>query len=138
MQEREHYIESKGIEKIKAWAERYGVAFEDVHDDFSTGVDIKLNGYSYDVKVTNSTWLTMIKKYKDKWYSPLELHQEVPYLILKGDFGYILDKKRLADYCFQMSNKSGIEQGVYTLDGNINITFNADKFMQCPSIDFTN
>lgn len=138
MQEREHYIESKGIEKIKAWAERHNIAFTDVHDDFSTGVDITLNGYPYDVKVTGSTWLTMIKKYKGRWYSPLELHQEVPYLILKGDFGYILDKKSLADYCFQMSNKSGIEQGVYTLDGNINITFNADKFMQCPNIDFNN
>ncbi len=138
MQEREHYIESKGIGKIKAWAERHGITFADVHDDFSTGVDITLNGYPYDVKVTNSTWLTMVKKHNGRWYSPLELHQEVPYLILKGDFGYFLDKKRLADYCFQMSNKSGIEQGVYTLDGNINITFNADKFMQCPSIDFTN
>lgn len=134
---KEHKIENNGIELIRQWAIRNNVSFEDVHNDYSTGIDIILDGKPFDLKVTKSTWLTMVKKYKDTWYSPLEMHQEVPYLILKGYCGYILDKKRLADYCFQMSNKSGIDIGVYTLDGNVNITFNIEQFIGNPDFDFS-
>lgn len=126
---REHNIENNGIELIRNWAESHGVSFEDVHDDFSTGIDIVLNGKPYDLKVTKSTWLTFVKRFGDKWYCPLESHPEVPYLILNGTKGYILDKKELLAFCTQQSISSGIQLGVYVLDGNINITFNADRFL---------
>lgn len=133
---REHNIESNGISLIKDWAESHGISFEDVHDDYSTGIDIVLDGKPYDLKVTRSSWLTFVKRFGDTWYCPLELHPDVPYLILNGTKGYVLDKKLLAEYCFQMSNKSGIELGVYTLDGNINITFNAERFIKEPDFEF--
>lgn len=138
MQYREHYIEAKGIEKIKQWALRHNVSFSDIHDDFSTGIDIILDGKSYDLKVTRSSWLSLVKKYKDGWYCPLEMHQEVPYLILRGNEGFILDKKELFKFCNQQSMSSGIQLGIYVLDGNLNITFNAARFMQKPNFDFTN
>lgn len=138
MQEREHAKELQGIQRVKSWAERNNHQFEDVHEDFETGIDIYLDGKPYDLKVAESGWLTMVKKYKGKWYSPLESHLEVPYLVLKEDFGFVVDKRELRDHCFQMSNKSCIELGVYTLDGNVNITFNAHKFLEYPEFNFAN
>lgn len=133
---KEHRIEENGIKMIKEWAARNNIPFEDVHEDFSTGIDIILDGKSYDLKVTKSTWLTFVKKFQDKWYCPLELHTEVPYLILNGTKGHILDKKELLAFCNQQSIRSGIQLGVYVLDGNINITFNADRFIKEPDFDF--
>lgn len=133
---REHKIERSGIELIKGWAARNNIPFEDVHDDFSTGIDIILDGKPYDLKVTRSTWLTFVKKYKELWYCPLELHTEVPYLIVNGTKGYILDKKELLAFCTQQSVSSGIQLGVYVLDGNINVTFNAERFIKEPDFDF--
>ena len=129
IQVREHNIEQKGIELIRNWAARNNIPFEDVHEDYSTGVDIVLNGKAYDLKVTRSTWLTFVKKFQDKWYCPLELHAEVPYLILNGTNGYILDKKELLAFCTQQSVISGIELGIYVLDTNLNITFNVERFL---------
>jgi len=133
---REHNIERKGIELIRNWAIRNYVSFEDVHDDFSTGIDIILDEKPYDLKVTKSTWLTFVKRFRDTWYCPIELHTEVPYLILNGTNGYILDKKELLAFCTQQSIRSGIQLGVYVLDGNINITFNADRFIKEPDFEF--
>lgn len=134
---KEHKIEQNGIELIKDWAEIHGVSFEDTHEDFSTGIDIILDGKPYDLKVTKSTWLTLVKKYQNKWYCPLELHAEVPYLVLQGTNGYVLNKAELLEYCSKQSFKSGIQLGVYVLDGNINITFNAINFLsRKPDFDF--
>lgn len=138
MQEREHAKELQGIQRVKAWAERNCIPFQDVHEDFETGVDIYLGYKPYDLKVAESGWLTLVKEYKGEWYSPLQRHPEIPYLVLKGNWGFVVDKKKLQSHCFRMSNKSGIELGVYTLDGNINITFNAEKFLQYPDFVFTN
>ena len=133
---REHKIEQNGIELIKNWAARNNVPFEDVHDDYSTGIDILIDGKPYDLKATDSSWLTFVRKYKD-WYCPLENHPEVPYLILQGGKGYVLEKQDLLKYCTQQSIRSGIQLGVYVLDGNVNITFNADGFIRDPDYDFT-
>lgn len=133
---KEHKIENNGIELVRQWAIRNNVSFEDVHDDYSTGIDIILDGKPFDLKVTKSTWLTFVKRFHDKWYCPLELHTEVPYLILKDNNGYVLDKKELLAFCTQQSISSGIQLGVYVLDGNINITFNADIFIKEPYFDF--
>lgn len=126
---REHNIEQTGIGLIKNWAESHGVSFEDVHDDFSTGIDIILDGKPFDLKVTKSTWLTFVKRFGDKWYCPLELHTEVPYLILNGTKGYVLNKAELLAYCSKQSFESGIQLGIYVLDGNVNVTFNAEQFL---------
>lgn len=134
---REHKIENNGIELIRQWAIKNNVSFEDVHNDYSTGIDIILNGQSYDLKVTKSTWLTMVKKYKDTWYCPLELHTEVPYLIVQNKKGYVLNKGDLLAFCTQQSIRSGIQLGVYVLDGNVNITFNAETFLnKIPDFNF--
>lgn len=133
---REHNLERSGIELIKDWAIRNNVSFEDVHYDFSTGIDIVLDGKPYDLKVTKSSWLTFVKRFGDTWYSPLELHPDVPYLILRGNKGYVLNKKDLLAFCTQQSISSGIQLGVYVLDGNINITFNADRFIKEQDFDF--
>lgn len=133
---KEHKIENNGIELVRQWAIRNNVSFEDVHEDFSTGIDIILDGKPYDLKVTKSTWLTFVKRFHDKWYCPLELHTEVPYLILKDNNGYVLDKKVLLDFCTQQSIRSGIQLGVYVLDGNVNITFNAEGFIKEPDFNF--
>ena len=129
---REHNIERVGIELIRQWAIRNNVSFEDVHNDYSTGIDIILNGQPFDLKVTKSSWLTFVKKFGDKWYSPLELHPDVPYLILRGNKGHVLDKKDLLAFCTQQSFESGIQLGVYVLDGNVNITFNMEPFLKEP------
>lgn len=133
---KEHNIERSGIELIKNWASRNNIPFKDVHEDYSTGIDIVLDGKPYDLKVTKSSWLTFVKKFGDTWYSPLELHTEVPYLILNGTKGYVLDKKDLLALCTQQSIISGIQLGVYVLDGNINITFNAERFIKEPDFEF--
>lgn len=126
---REHKIENNGIELIRQWAIKNNVSFEDVHNDYSTGIDIILDQKPFDLKVTRSTWLTFVKRFGDTWYCPLENHPEIPYLILQGSNGYVLDKKLLLDFCTTQSIISGIQLGVYTLDGNVNITFNAATFL---------
>lgn len=133
---REHNIERIGIELIKNWAIRNNVSFEDVHNDYSTGIDIIINGQPFDLKVTNSNYLTLVKRFHKSWYCPLELHTEVPYLILQGTKGYVLDKKDLLEFCTQQSFESGIQLGVYVLDGNVNVTFNAERFIKEPDFNF--
>lgn len=134
---REHKIEYRGIELVRQWAEIHGISFKDVHNDYSTGIDIILDGKPYDLKVTNSNYLTFVKKYQSSWYCPLELHTEVPYLILQGTKGFVLDKKLLFDFCTTQSIISGIQLGIYVLDGNVNITFNAERFLnKTPDFEF--
>lgn len=133
---KEHNIERIGIELIKNWSIQNNVSFEDVHNDYSTGIDIILDGKPYDLKVTKSSWLTFVKRFGDTWYCPLELHPDVPYLILNGNKGYVLDKKDLLAFCTQQSIRSGIQLGVYVLDGNVNITFNAEGFIKEPDFEF--
>lgn len=134
---REHNIENNGIELIRQWAIKNNVSFEDVHNDYSTGIDVVLGGKPYDLKVTKSTWLTFVKRFGDTWYCPLENHQEIPYLILQGSNGYVLDKGDLLEFCTQQSIRSGIQLGVYVLDGNVNVTFSIERFLSRePDFDF--
>lgn len=72
----QHNKETQALTYLK---QHLNHTFTDVHNDYSTGIDFYYNGHPYDLKASKSNKLTVFKRYKGKWYSPLLLHMEVPY-----------------------------------------------------------
>ena len=124
MQERQHEKEKRFIDFLV----KTGTA-KDVHDDFSTGVDVYLFHNNiwkpFDLKVSNSKKLTAFKCYKGKWYSPLLLHMDVPYLYVLEEetryVGFVITKQDI------LRTYTKYESSEYRGDGNINICITIDN-----------
>lgn len=117
MQEHQHAKEQRFLDFLKDYCIRNNRKFEDVHDDYSTGIDVYLDDKPYDLKVSNSRKLTVFKCYKGHWYCPLLEHQDIPYMYVIEEesrfLGFVINKSRLLERL-----KGSIE--TYTGDGNIN------------------
>jgi hypothetical protein len=92
-----------------------------LHNNYSTGIDVKLDDKYYDLKVSNpNKKITVFKKHKGNWYSPLTEHMDVEYLYVieyeKCYMLYELKKEKIIEY---MTSQPQITE--YTGDGNINI-----------------
>ena len=114
MQELQHAKEQKFIDYLL----KHCTNVKDVHDNFSTGIDVYIDCIPYDLKITNSRKLTIFKRYKGNWYSPLLEHTDIDYLLVeeydKCYLGFVINKAALLR---QLGNKC---ISTYTGDGNIN------------------
>lgn len=124
-QERQHKQELRFIKFLKAYAEENNEQFEDVHDEFKTGIDIIYKGKKYDVKVSDSLKLSLFRKselYSNETRCPMLIHPEIPYLYIveqESQFvGFVIKKEKLITADFLNSTKFGYYYG----DGNINLT----------------
>ena len=128
-QEYQHRKEEHGIELLKQYL---GDRLVDVHEDFSTSIDVYIDGQPYDLKVTNLPFVDYVKKYKGNWYSPLELHADVPYLIVmqKGDriVCFRLSKDRIKREA-EKPNKLRI---CHPSDGNEHVCVDISEILDCP------
>jgi len=115
----------KEAEAIKLLVDKYGA--KDTHYDLSTGADIILDGKLYDLKVSTSQKLTVLKKLgkgpkAGTTYCPLLEHQEVDYLYLIEKpnlfIGFLLNKCDLLD--FIIKNAGRLKFSYYNGDGNDN------------------
>ena len=115
----------KEAEAIKLLVDKYGA--KDTHYDLSTGADIILDDKLYDLKVSTSQKLTVLKKLgkgpkAGKTYCPLLEHQEVDYLYLIEKpnlfIGFLLNKCDLLD--FIIKNAGRLKFSYYNGDGNDN------------------
>lgn len=115
----------KEAEAIKLLVDKYGA--KDTHYDLSTGADIILDDKLYDLKVSTSQKLTVLKKLgkgprAGDIYSPLLEHQEVDYLYLIEKpnlfIGFLLNKRDLLD--FIIKNAERLKFSYYNGDGNDN------------------
>lgn len=116
---------NKENKAIKLLVDKYGA--EDTHYDLSTGADVILDGKLYDLKVSNSNKLTVLKKLgkgprAGEVYSPLLEHQNVDYLYMieKPDLfiGFLLNKCDVLD--FIIKNAGILKFSYYNGDGNDN------------------
>lgn len=118
-QKDKHDKESRFLKTLKSYMEANGHTYEDVHDDYNTGVDVIIDGKKYDVKASNpNKRLTIFKRYKGSWYSPLLLHQDVDYLYAieyedRWVVCHITKENILSHLCGEMTTYDG--------DGNLNI-----------------
>lgn len=115
----------KEAEAIKLLVDKYGA--KDTHYDLSTGADIILDDKLYDLKVSTSQKLTVLKKLgkgpkAGTTYCPLLEHQEVDYLYLIEKpnlfIGFLLNKCDLLD--FIIKNAGRLKFSYYNGDGNDN------------------
>lgn len=115
----------KEAEAIKLLVDKYGA--KDTHYDLSTGADVILDDKLYDLKVSTSQKLTVLKKLgkgpkAGKTYCPLLEHQEVDYLYLIEKpnlfIGFLLNKCDLLD--FIIKNAGRLKFSYYNGDGNDN------------------
>lgn len=115
----------KEAEAIKLLVDKYGA--KDTHYDLSTGADVILYDKLYDLKVSNSQKLTVLKKLgkgpkAGTTYCPLLEHQEVDYLYLIEKpnlfIGFLLNKRDLLDYIIKNAGK--LKFSYYNGDGNDN------------------
>lgn len=115
----------KEAEAIKLLVDKYGA--KDTHYDLSTGADIILDNKLYDLKVSTSQKLTVLKKLgkgpkAGTIYCPLLEHQEVDYLYLIEKpnlfIGFLLNKCDLLD--FIIKNAGRLKFSYYNGDGNDN------------------
>lgn len=125
MQERQHKQEDDFLEFLRNNYWQVWETYSDLHNDFSTGVDVKLDGVEYDLKVSNSKRISIFKKHKGDWYSPLAIHQEVKYLyVTEHAHCYILYEIRKESIIKYLLNNPQITE--YTGDGNDNICCSLD------------
>lgn len=94
-----------------------------VEDDINNGIDCYIDGKPYDLKATKGNILTVFKfnptGKPNKWYSPLTLHPDIPYLLPTNDPNKLrIYTKTSIMYYFRTNPNTGIYSG----DGNINIT----------------
>ena len=116
----------KEAEAIKLLVDKYGA--KDTHYDLSTGADIILDDKLYDLKVSNSQKLTVLKRLgkgprAGDIYSPLLEHQNVDYLYLIEKpnlfIGFLLNKCDVLD--FIIKNAGRLKFSYYNGDGNDNL-----------------
>lgn len=116
----------KETEAIKLLVDKYGA--KDTHYDLSTGADIILDDRLYDLKVSNSQKLTVLKKLgkgpkAGTTYCPLLEHQEVDYLYMidKSDYymAFMLKKMDICNYIIVNAEK--LQWSHYNGDGNENL-----------------
>lgn len=122
-QEQQHAQEELFLNFLRYNYQQYWETFADLHYDFSTGIDIKLDDEYYDLKVSNSKKITIFKKHKGEWYSPLTLHKDIKYMYVveypNCYMLYVIKKDKIIEY---MTSQPQITE--YTGDGNINICIN--------------
>ena len=127
----QHMQEENFLGFLRRNYNQYWTTYADVHNDYDTGIDVKLDEVPYDLKVSNSKKITIFKKHNGEWYSPLTLHPEVDYLyVVEYDKCYMLyriKKSRIIEY---MLTQPQITE--YTGDGNWNvcISLELDRVME--------
>lgn len=124
-QEYQHKKEELFLNFLRNNYQQRWKSFSDLHNDYSTGIDVKLDDEYYDLKVSNpNKKITIFKKHKRKgkweWYSPLTEHMDVKYMYVieyeKCYMMYVLKKEKIIEY---MLSQPQITE--YTGDDNINI-----------------
>ena len=122
-QEQQHAQEELFLNFLRYNYQQYWKSYSDLHNDYETGIDVKLDDEYYDLKVSNSKKITIFKKHKNDWYSPLTLHQDIKYMYVveyqKCYMLYVIKKDKIIEY---MTSQPQITE--YTGDGNINICIN--------------
>jgi hypothetical protein len=115
----------KEAEAIKLLVDKYGA--KDTHAQTSLGYDIILNGKLYDLKVSNSQKLTVLKRLgkgprAGEIYSPLLEHQDIDYLYMIEKpnlfIGFLLNKCDVLDFIIKNAGK--LKFSYYNGDGNDN------------------
>lgn len=124
-QKRQHEQESRFIAFLKAYTESNNIQFEDVHNDFKTGIDVIIDGKPYDLKVSDSLKLSLFRTselYNNETRCPFLEHPEIPYLYVveqENQFvGFVINKANLITASFLNSTTFGNYSG----DGNDNLT----------------
>lgn len=119
----QHEMESLFLNFLRYNYQQYWSTYSDLHNDYGTGIDVKLDNEYYDLKVSNSKKITIFKKHKNEWYSPLTLHTDIKYMYVieheKCYMMYVIKKDKIIEY---MTKQPQITE--YTGDGNINICIN--------------
>lgn len=129
MQQRQHDKEERFVEFLKVYCHKNNLEFKDTHEDFDLGADVFINDEPYDLKVSNSRKLTVVKRYKGNWYSPLERHPDIDYLIAEEhEDKWILFKLNKLQVVKEYLGHPDLS--LYTLDGNINICQNVSRLME--------
>ena len=125
MQEVQHAREDEFLSFLRTNYWQVCDSYSDLHTDFSTGIDVKLNDTYYDLKVSNSKKLTIFKYHNNAWYSPLTLHPDVKYLYVVEHIHcymlYEIKKESIITYLLQQPHITE-----YTGDGNFNICVSLD------------
>lgn len=92
-------------------------------DDYTNGIDCYIDNKPYDFKATKGSTLTIFKfnptGKPNKWYSPLTLHPDIPYLLPTETKGKYRVYTKASIMYFLRTNPKLSE---YNGDGNINIT----------------
>lgn len=122
----QHNKEATTLNQLKEYCAANDMAFADVHDDFSTGIDVYINRRAYDIKASDSKKLTIFKRLPNGTeYKPHETHTDVPYLYCLPSSGYcyIVTKKELSTYIELMKENDKLDAllSEYTGDGNYNL-----------------
>ena len=132
MQERQHQLESNVTDLIiKHLGVRHTITKSTLEDDINNGIDIYIDRRPYDLKCSNSQKITVFKKHRGDIYSPLLLHQDVPYLYVtnngtKYDIYKITKQEILEDILSRWKFLSG---SVYDGDGNVNANIYIGHFL---------
>ena len=137
----QHNKESDMLKRIEKYCADNELRFKDVHDDYSTGIDIWIGRRCYDIKASESKKLTILKTLPNgTTYKPHETHLDVPYLYCLPSTGYCyrINKQEIIDYIkfLKSTGKLDIFLSEYTGDGNKNICIDIGQllFMKEPYI----
>ena len=133
MQEYQHCIEQHGIDLLKRFL---GDRLKDVHEDYNTGIDVLIDDQPYDLKVTNLPFVDYLKKYKGSWYCPLELHPDIPYLIVQQKGDRIVCFRLRKDRVLRETDKPNKLKKCHPRDGNLHICVDISGLLDCPEFVF--
>lgn len=124
-QEQQHQVEERFISFLRMNYYQIWDTFADLHNNYDSGIDVRLDGVDYDLKVSNSKKLSVFKKHKNDWYSPLTLHMDVKYLyVVEYPNCYLLYEIRKENLIMYLLQNPHITE--YTGDGNDNICMDLD------------
>lgn len=125
MQEQQHQKEDDFLSFLRANYWQVWESYSDLHYNYETGIDVKLDDTYYDLKVSNSKKITVFKNHKDEWYSPLTMHMDIKYLyVVEYPNCYLLYEIRKENLIMHLLQNPHITE--YTGDGNDNICMDLD------------
>ena len=136
--------EAKCITALSRYCKEHHIQFADVHNNWSSGIDVFINRIGYDLKVTNKDWIDVQKVvYRDglpiMTEYPLETHVDTDYLIAREvqdscyDL-YLLKKFDLFKFSQYFPFESYPEyykviDNMDSLDGNYHVCLNFSRLL---------